>query len=176
SMLSSLLVIVLNKDGCYGNGLMKPNSESDDIVKGAIEFAYMLAQALMYITIFYSLASFEWTKWKFIMKVNFFDTCRRMLFPRFACSLLQHGMRHICIMPNVDISTNDTKETVKENILMQITNAKVGVVPYTSIASALRCTVHEEVFKRSLQATLREALKSTMTYRLSCLEKEHSLK
>ncbi|GKE35310.1 hypothetical protein Tco_1454632, partial [Tanacetum coccineum] len=28
----------------------------------------------------------------------------------FACSLLQHGMRHICIMPNVDISTNDTKE------------------------------------------------------------------
>ncbi|GJZ62573.1 probable phospholipid-transporting ATPase 4 [Tanacetum coccineum] len=41
----------------------------------------------------------------------------------FACSLLRQGMRQICITPNVDISTNDTKEAVKENILMQITNA-----------------------------------------------------
>nr|GEV68171.1 ABC transporter G family member 32 [Tanacetum cinerariifolium] len=34
--------------------------------QGAIEFPYVLAQALIYSTIFYSLAAFEWTTWKFI--------------------------------------------------------------------------------------------------------------
>ncbi|GKA02799.1 ABC transporter G family member 32 isoform X2 [Tanacetum coccineum] len=39
--------------------------------QGAIEFPYVLAQALIYSTIFYSLAAFEWTTWKFIWYIYF---------------------------------------------------------------------------------------------------------
>ncbi|KAL6335373.1 hypothetical protein AAG906_029616 [Vitis piasezkii] len=41
----------------------------------------------------------------------------------FACSLLRQGMKQICIAVNPDVQTQDGKEAVKENILMQITNA-----------------------------------------------------
>ncbi|CBI35911.3 unnamed protein product, partial [Vitis vinifera] len=41
----------------------------------------------------------------------------------FACSLLRQGMKQICITVNPDVQTQDGKEAVKENILMQITNA-----------------------------------------------------
>ncbi|XP_034695949.1 probable phospholipid-transporting ATPase 4 isoform X2 [Vitis riparia] len=40
----------------------------------------------------------------------------------FACSLLRQGMKQICITVNPDVQTQDGKEAVKENILMQITN------------------------------------------------------
>ncbi|CAL5327894.1 unnamed protein product [Camellia sinensis] len=42
----------------------------------------------------------------------------------FACSLLRQGMKQICISTmNTDALAQDSKEAVKENILMQITNA-----------------------------------------------------
>ncbi|XP_071710472.1 probable phospholipid-transporting ATPase 4 [Rutidosis leptorrhynchoides] len=41
----------------------------------------------------------------------------------FACSLLRQGMKQICITTNVELLTQDSKKAVKENILMQITNA-----------------------------------------------------
>ncbi|XAR67603.1 Phospholipid-translocating ATPase [Bertholletia excelsa] len=42
----------------------------------------------------------------------------------FACSLLRQGMKQICITTmNTDTLAADSKEAVKENILMQITNA-----------------------------------------------------
>ncbi|XP_068651684.1 probable phospholipid-transporting ATPase 4 [Aristolochia californica] len=42
----------------------------------------------------------------------------------FACSLLRQGMRQITITtPNTELLTQDNKKAVKENILMQITNA-----------------------------------------------------
>ncbi|GMH22044.1 hypothetical protein Nepgr_023887 [Nepenthes gracilis] len=42
----------------------------------------------------------------------------------FACSLLRQGMKQICISAShMDASAQDSKEAVKENILMQITNA-----------------------------------------------------
>ncbi|GFY97169.1 ATPase E1-E2 type family protein [Actinidia rufa] len=41
----------------------------------------------------------------------------------FACSLLRQGMKQICITTNTDTSAQDSKEAVKENVVMQITNA-----------------------------------------------------
>ncbi|KAD4585128.1 hypothetical protein E3N88_22729 [Mikania micrantha] len=41
----------------------------------------------------------------------------------FACSLLRQGMKQICISTNVDMLNQDSKRAVKENIVMQITNA-----------------------------------------------------
>ncbi|XP_024971436.1 probable phospholipid-transporting ATPase 4 [Cynara cardunculus var. scolymus] len=41
----------------------------------------------------------------------------------FACSLLRQGMKQICIMTNGDMLTHDSNTVVKDNILMQITNA-----------------------------------------------------
>lgn len=42
----------------------------------------------------------------------------------FACSLLRQGMKQICITTiNAEASSQDSKEAVRENILMQITNA-----------------------------------------------------
>ncbi|GAB2225542.1 hypothetical protein Droror1_Dr00006339 [Drosera rotundifolia] len=42
----------------------------------------------------------------------------------FACSLLRQGMKQICISTtNLEESAQDSKEAIKENILMQITNA-----------------------------------------------------
>ncbi|KAA8541660.1 hypothetical protein F0562_022812 [Nyssa sinensis] len=41
----------------------------------------------------------------------------------FSCSLLRQGMKQICIAMNADASEQDSKEAVKENILLQITNA-----------------------------------------------------
>uniref|UniRef100_A0A5B6ZTX2 Phospholipid-transporting ATPase n=1 Tax=Davidia involucrata TaxID=16924 RepID=A0A5B6ZTX2_DAVIN len=41
----------------------------------------------------------------------------------FACSLLRQGMKQICITMNTDTLAQDSKEAVKENILMQITNS-----------------------------------------------------
>ncbi|KAL8122873.1 putative phospholipid-transporting ATPase 4 [Apium graveolens] len=40
----------------------------------------------------------------------------------FACSLLRHGMKQICIAAGAEMLSQETKEVVKENILMQITN------------------------------------------------------
>ncbi|KAK1400728.1 putative phospholipid-transporting ATPase 7 [Heracleum sosnowskyi] len=41
----------------------------------------------------------------------------------YACSLLRQGMKQICIAVNVDIITQDSQKLVKEDILMQITDA-----------------------------------------------------
>uniref|UniRef100_A0A5B6ZSR3 Phospholipid-transporting ATPase n=1 Tax=Davidia involucrata TaxID=16924 RepID=A0A5B6ZSR3_DAVIN len=41
----------------------------------------------------------------------------------FSCSLLRQGMKQICVSMNADASAQDSKEAVKENILLQITNA-----------------------------------------------------
>ncbi|KAI3455582.1 hypothetical protein Pfo_012245 [Paulownia fortunei] len=41
----------------------------------------------------------------------------------YACSLLRQGMKQICITTNVDTLLQDSKQTAKEDILMQITNA-----------------------------------------------------
>ncbi|CAI9280976.1 unnamed protein product [Lactuca saligna] len=41
----------------------------------------------------------------------------------FACSLLRHGMKQICITTNIDALIHNSNKGVKENILMQITNA-----------------------------------------------------
>ncbi|PSS18074.1 Phospholipid-transporting ATPase [Actinidia chinensis var. chinensis] len=41
----------------------------------------------------------------------------------FACSLLRQGMKQICITTNTDTSAQDSNEAVKENVVMQITNA-----------------------------------------------------
>ncbi|KAH9607425.1 hypothetical protein KSS87_007515 [Heliosperma pusillum] len=42
----------------------------------------------------------------------------------FSCSLLRQGMKQICIAAmNVEESTNESTEAIKENILLQITNA-----------------------------------------------------
>ncbi|KAL8217348.1 hypothetical protein R6Q57_020721 [Mikania cordata] len=41
----------------------------------------------------------------------------------FACSLLRHGMKQICITTNVDMVAPASNMVTKENILMQITNA-----------------------------------------------------
>ncbi|KAK9069711.1 hypothetical protein SSX86_010105 [Deinandra increscens subsp. villosa] len=41
----------------------------------------------------------------------------------FACSLLRQGMKQICISTNVEMLNQDSKRAVKENIVMQITNA-----------------------------------------------------
>ncbi|XP_073048342.1 probable phospholipid-transporting ATPase 4 isoform X1 [Primulina eburnea] len=40
----------------------------------------------------------------------------------FACSLLRQGMKQICMTSNVDASAQNSKQTVKENILMQISD------------------------------------------------------
>ncbi|GAB4842574.1 Probable phospholipid-transporting ATPase 4 [Ancistrocladus abbreviatus] len=57
----------------------------------------------------------------------------------FACSLLRQGMKQICIsITNMEEGAQDTKETVKENILLQITNAsqmiKLEKDPYAAFA------------------------------------------
>ncbi|XP_024973098.1 probable phospholipid-transporting ATPase 4 [Cynara cardunculus var. scolymus] len=41
----------------------------------------------------------------------------------FSCSLLRQGMKQICITTTVDMLNQDSKKAVKENIVMQITNA-----------------------------------------------------
>ncbi|KAL1810608.1 hypothetical protein DCAR_0730319 [Daucus carota subsp. sativus] len=41
----------------------------------------------------------------------------------YACSLLRQGMKQICIAVNVDIIAQDSQKLVKEDILMQITDA-----------------------------------------------------
>ncbi|KAK1360282.1 putative phospholipid-transporting ATPase 4 [Heracleum sosnowskyi] len=41
----------------------------------------------------------------------------------FACSLLRHGMKQICIASSADMLAQENVEVVKENILMQLTNA-----------------------------------------------------
>ncbi|GKB34408.1 probable phospholipid-transporting ATPase 4, partial [Tanacetum coccineum] len=41
----------------------------------------------------------------------------------FACSLLRQGMKQICISTNVDMLAENSKKAVKENIVLQITNA-----------------------------------------------------
>nr|XP_043636398.1 probable phospholipid-transporting ATPase 4 [Erigeron canadensis] len=41
----------------------------------------------------------------------------------FACSLLRQGMKQICISTNIDMLNQDSKKAVKENIVLQITNA-----------------------------------------------------
>ncbi|KAL8098792.1 hypothetical protein AgCh_031494 [Apium graveolens] len=41
----------------------------------------------------------------------------------FACSLLRRGMKQICIAANADMLAQESKEVVKENILMQLTNS-----------------------------------------------------
>ncbi|PWA45826.1 ATPase E1-E2 type family protein / haloacid dehalogenase-like hydrolase family protein [Artemisia annua] len=41
----------------------------------------------------------------------------------FACSLLRQGMKQICISTNMDMLAENSKKAVKENIVLQITNA-----------------------------------------------------
>ncbi|XP_031103190.1 probable phospholipid-transporting ATPase 7 [Ipomoea triloba] len=41
----------------------------------------------------------------------------------FACSLLRQGMKQICISANTDTAENESKEAIKESILLQMTNA-----------------------------------------------------
>ncbi|KAI3763388.1 hypothetical protein L1987_53845 [Smallanthus sonchifolius] len=56
----------------------------------------------------------------------------------FACSLLRQGMKQICISTNVDMLNQDSKKAVKENVIMQLTNAsqmiKVERDPHAAFA------------------------------------------
>ncbi|KAJ0785150.1 putative P-type phospholipid transporter [Helianthus annuus] len=56
----------------------------------------------------------------------------------FACSLLRQGMKQICISANVDMLNQDSKNAVKENIKIQLTNAyqmvKVERDPHAAFA------------------------------------------
>lgn len=64
--------------------------------QGAIEFPYVLAQALIYSTIFYFLAAFEWTAWKFIWYVYFMYVT--MLYFTF------YGMMTTAVTPNHNVA------------------------------------------------------------------------
>ncbi|KAL8170451.1 hypothetical protein V2J09_022255 [Rumex salicifolius] len=56
----------------------------------------------------------------------------------FACSLLRPGMKQICISANTEAGGTNSKEAVKENILLQMTNAsqmiKLEKDPYAAFA------------------------------------------
>ncbi|KVH93844.1 AAA+ ATPase domain-containing protein [Cynara cardunculus var. scolymus] len=62
----------------------------------AIEFPYVLAQALIYSTIFYSLAAFEWSTWKFIWYIYFMYLT--MLYFTF------YGMMTTAMTPNHNVA------------------------------------------------------------------------
>ncbi|KAI3524542.1 hypothetical protein L1887_03200 [Cichorium endivia] len=64
--------------------------------QGAIEFPYVLAQALIYSTIFYSLAAFEWSTWKFIWYMYFMYLT--MLYFTF------YGMMTTAVTPNHNVA------------------------------------------------------------------------
>ncbi|XP_071742297.1 ABC transporter G family member 32 [Rutidosis leptorrhynchoides] len=64
--------------------------------QGAIEFPYVLAQALIYSTIFYLLAAFEWTTWKFIWYIYFMYVT--MLYFTF------YGMMTTAVTPNHNVA------------------------------------------------------------------------
>nr|XP_043623411.1 ABC transporter G family member 32 [Erigeron canadensis] len=64
--------------------------------QGAIEFPYVLAQALIYSTIFYALAAFEWTTWKFIWYIYFMYLT--MLYFTF------YGMMTTAVTPNHNVA------------------------------------------------------------------------
>ncbi|KAG9149461.1 hypothetical protein Leryth_022202 [Lithospermum erythrorhizon] len=62
----------------------------------AIEFPYVFAQALIYCTIFYSLAAFEWTAWKFIWYIYYMYFT--MLYFTF------YGMMTTAVTPNHNVA------------------------------------------------------------------------
>ncbi|XP_023749630.1 ABC transporter G family member 32 [Lactuca sativa] len=64
--------------------------------QGAIEFPYVLAQAVIYSTIFYSLAAFEWSTWKFIWYMYFMYLT--MLYFTF------YGMMTTAMTPNHNVA------------------------------------------------------------------------
>ncbi|KAI3714746.1 hypothetical protein L6452_21705 [Arctium lappa] len=64
--------------------------------QGAIEFPYVLAQALIYSSIFYSLAAFEWSTWKFIWYIYFMYLT--MLYFTF------YGMMTTAVTPNHNVA------------------------------------------------------------------------
>lgn len=66
------------------------------VMQGAIEFPYVFAQSLIYCSIFYSMASFEWTAVKFIWYIFFMYFT--MLYFTF------YGMMTTAVTPNHQVA------------------------------------------------------------------------